>query len=96
MLRVSTNVKKLDGKRAIGTYIPKINPGGTPNPVINTVLNGETYRGKAYVVNQWYITAYCPLFDENNSVIGIIYVGIPYESGLGIKKQIMDMIFLIR
>jgi len=40
-LRVATNVEKTDGTRAIGTYIPAVNPDGAPNPVISTVLRGR-------------------------------------------------------
>ncbi len=76
MLRVATNVKKLDGDRAIGTYIPAVNPDGISNPVVSKVLKGETYYGRAFVVNAWYQTAYQPLFDDQNNVIGILYVGI--------------------
>lgn len=43
MLRVSTNVEKLDGTRAIGTYIPAVNPDGKANPVIAKVMSGETF-----------------------------------------------------
>ncbi|MBN2280831.1 MAG: methyl-accepting chemotaxis protein [Candidatus Marinimicrobia bacterium] len=92
MLRVSTNVKKLDGTRAIGTYIPAINPDGKPNPVIEKVLQGQTYYGRAYVVNAWYLTAYKPLFDKNKKVIGILYVGIKQESVEAIRKGIMDIV----
>ena len=75
MLRIATNVKKLDGKRAIGTFIPAVNPDGIPNKVVSTVLSGETYKGRAYVVNAWYVTAYQPIKDANGKVIGILYVG---------------------
>ena len=51
MLRVATNVEKLDGTRAIGTYIPAVNPNGTPNPVVASLLNRKTFLGRAYVVN---------------------------------------------
>jgi methyl-accepting chemotaxis protein len=51
IVRVATNVENSDGKRAIGTFIPAINPDGRPNPVISAVMRGETYRGVAYVVN---------------------------------------------
>ena len=61
MLRVATNVKKLDGTRAIGTFIPAVNPNGNPNPVVKTVLDGQTFKGRAFVVNAWYITAYKPI-----------------------------------
>jgi uncharacterized coiled-coil DUF342 family protein len=91
MLRISTNVQKDDGTRAIGTYIPAKNPGGAPNPVVASVLKGETYRGIAFVVNRWYITAYEPLFDENREVVGILYVGVPMED-----SQLMSDIMNIK
>ena len=80
MLRIATNVRQTDGTRAIGTYIPAINPDGEPNSVIATVLQGDTYRGRAYVVNDWYMTAYSPLFDEHGAVNGVLYVGVPQEN----------------
>jgi len=89
MLRVSTNVEKTDGTRAIGTYIPRTNPDGTPNPVISTVLNGQTFRGRAYVVNKWYITAYEPIFDADKKVVGVLYVGVPQESVTSLRQAIM-------
>jgi hypothetical protein len=52
MLRVSINVMGHNGRRAIGTYIPKTNPDGKPNPVVNRVLSGKIFRGQAYVVNK--------------------------------------------
>jgi len=80
MLRICTNVKKLDGTRAVGTFIPAVNPDGMPNPVISTVMKGETFRGRAYVVNAWYITAYQPIRDQNNNIIGVLYVGVKQEN----------------
>ncbi|MEW5800959.1 MAG: methyl-accepting chemotaxis protein [bacterium] len=94
MLRVCTNVQKLDGTRAIGTYIPAINPDGKQNPVIAAVLDGKTYRGRAYVVNAWYITAYEPIFDSSRHVIGVLYVGVPEESiTAGLKEEIKKLKF---
>ena len=69
LLRVSTNVKKLDGNRAVGTYIPD------SSPVYKTVMSGETFRGKAFVVNDWYLTAYKPMKDAYGKVVAVIYVG---------------------
>ena len=89
MLRIATNVHKLNGKRAIGTFIPAINPDGTPNPVIHKVVNEkQTYLGRAYVVNDWYLTAYKPIFDENKRVIGILYVGARQEPVDSLRKAI--------
>jgi methyl-accepting chemotaxis protein len=69
LLRISTNVLKLDGQRATGTYIPE------SSPVYKTVMRGETYRGKAFVVNAWYITAYKPLRDLGGNIVAVAYVG---------------------
>jgi methyl-accepting chemotaxis protein len=91
MLRVCTNVKATDGRRAIGTYIPRTNPDGKPNPVVASVLEGKTYRGRAYVVNAWYITAYEPIRDKSGTVIGILYVGVPEENVPGLRKAIVNL-----
>ena len=90
MLRVSTNVMKRDGNRAIGTFIPSTNPDGTSNPVVSTLLKGQTYRGHAYVVNQWYITAYKPIYDNMRRLIGALYVGFSQEGDKNIRKMIMQ------
>ena len=89
MLRVSTNVKTLDGARAIGTYIPAVGADGAPNPVLSVVLGGETYRGRAFVVNQWYVTAYEPIRDAAGEVVGVLYVGIPQEQVRSLREAIM-------
>ena len=91
MLRVATNVVKKDGTRAIGTYIPQINPDGKPNPVIATVLAGKTYTGRAFVVNAWYITAYTPIYDAKRQIIGTLYVGIPIEATQKLRQDILDI-----
>ncbi|MEX5719726.1 methyl-accepting chemotaxis protein [Geodermatophilus maliterrae] len=75
MLRVATNVTGATGTRAIGTYIPGTNPDGQPNPVVSTVLSGQTYRGNAFVVDSWYVSAYTPLLGGGGQVIGMLYVG---------------------
>ncbi len=87
MLRVSTTVKKADGTRAIGTYIPAIGPDGKPNVVLSTVLQGKTYLGRAFVVNAWYMAAYQPIKDASGSVIGVIYTGIPEAQ---VRDKILD------
>jgi methyl-accepting chemotaxis protein len=91
MLRVCTNVMQKDGRRAIGTYIPAVNPDGRPNPVIQAVLAGRTFEGRAYVVDRWYITAYEPLRDQAGDIIGISYFGVPMESATALRQSIMDI-----
>ncbi len=87
MLRVATTVKTVEGKRAIGTYIPAVNPDGSPNPVISAILQGKTYHGRAYVVNAWYLTAYEPIRDKTGRLAGMLYVGIKQESVESLLRQ---------
>jgi methyl-accepting chemotaxis protein len=89
MLRVATSVVATDGKRAIGTYIPAIMPDGTQNVVVKKVMAGETYRGRAYVVNAWYITAYEPLRDPSGHVIGMLYVGVKQEGMDSLRQALL-------
>lgn len=87
MLRVATNVNK-DGQRAIGTYIPAINPDGAKNPVVDKLLQGEPYYGRAFVVDKWYSTAYHPVKDENGEVMGALYVGLLQEAAADLPQRL--------
>ena len=91
MLRVATNVEKRDGTRAIGTYLPAVDPDGTANPVVASLLNRETFRGRAYVVNDWYLTAYEPLFNYDGDVIGALYFGVRQESTPAMREALLEM-----
>ena len=79
-LRISTNVRNEDGSRAIGTRVSE--------EVYNQVIiKGEPWIDRAYVVNNWYITAYEPIRDVYNRIIGILYVGVLEQKYLDIQKQ---------
>jgi two-component system NtrC family sensor kinase len=67
-LRISTNVKDERGERAIGTRVSK--------EVNRAVLvEGKPWIDRAFVVNDWYITAYEPIKNISGDIIGILYVG---------------------
>jgi|LGOV01.1.fsa_nt_gb PAS domain S-box-containing protein len=76
MLRVSSTVPSATGESAAGTFIPAIHPDGRVDPVISQVLTGDVFVGRAYVVTDWYNTAYMPLYDSDKSeIVGMLYVG---------------------
>ena len=91
MLRAATTVVGKDGSRAIGTYIPSLNPDGARNPVIASVLRGDVYSGRAFVVDSWYVTAYEPIRDKTGNIIGMLFVGIPETNMQDLKDSIMDI-----
>jgi len=68
-LRVSTNVMTSEGRRAIGTRVS--------NEVKERVLDkGERWTDRAFVVSDWYITAYEPIRDIFGERVGMLYVGV--------------------
>ena len=70
-IRVSTNVLKADGTRAIGTPLAR-------NPAYEAVTKGETFCGEVTILNLPYDTCYEPI-TADGKVIGIYYVG--YKKG---------------
>ncbi len=69
--RISTNVMYNENERAIGTFL------GEQHNAYNTVMKGETYIGGADILGDSYYTAYQPIKDSNNNVIGLLFVGTP-------------------
>ncbi len=68
-VRIATNVMTRENQRAIGTTLSK--------EVYKRVIDeGKDWVGRAFVVNDWYITTYTPLYNINQKVIGILYTGI--------------------
>lgn len=67
--RVSTNVLKPDGSRAVGTRLQ--------GPAYDSVITkGLPYRGEAKILGVPYFTAYDPIKDAQGKIIGVLYVGI--------------------
>jgi len=85
-VRISTNVLNNDSSRAIRTYIPN------NSPVARTINCGMQYMGRAFVVNDWYITAYEPIFQQNK-VVGMLYVG-DKEKDLDVFRKILNDIHI--
>ena len=79
-LRISTNVMRQDGTRAIGTRVS--------GQVYDQVLvKGLPWIGRAFVVNNWYISAYEPIRDIKDKIIGILYVGILEEKFTDMRNE---------
>lgn len=67
-VRITTNVPTSDDSRALGTRVSA--------EVRDAVLNqGEAWIDRAFVVNDWYISAYEPIIDVANKRVGMLYAG---------------------
>lgn len=70
-IRRTTNVKKENGDRAVGTQL------AADHPAQAVLRRGEAYKGPAMLFGRRFYTAYQPVFGAAGKVIGIVYVGIP-------------------
>jgi len=87
-LRVSTNVMTVEGERAVGTRVSQ--------EVYDVVLKqGDVYPGRAFVVNEWFITRYEPLRDHRGQVVGSLYVGARESAFLGLLHTFYFRVALI-
>jgi signal transduction histidine kinase len=75
--RISTNVLDEKGSRAVGTRVSE-------EVYEKVIRRGQTWHDRAFVVTHWYKTAYGPIRDINENVIGMLYVGI-------LEKPFRDM-----
>lgn len=67
-VRISTNVRLFENIRALGTRVSAI--------VRAKVLGeGAVWLDRAFVVNDWYISAYEPIIDSYGDRVGMLYVG---------------------
>jgi len=87
-LRIATNVLTPEGTRAIGTRVSK--------EVRDMVLiGGEVWTDRAFVVNDWYITAYEPIEDIFGDRVGILYVGVLEEKYLDVRGRVLSLFIFI-
>ncbi len=67
-VRISTNVRLFEDRRALGTRVS--------SAVRKAVLeDGEVWLDSAFVVNDWYVSAYEPIKDSYGKRVGMLYVG---------------------
>jgi two-component system NtrC family sensor kinase len=84
-LRIATNVQTTGGERAIGTRMSE--------EVYNRViLGGEKWFSRAFVVNDWFFSAYEPILSPEGVPIGALYTGI-LEKPATATKLSMSLLF---
>ena len=82
--RIATNVVLPNGNRAIGTRVSE--------EVYDKVLeNGLNWYDRAFVVHDWYLSAYDPIHDGEGKVLGILYVGVLAKQYDDLKKSLWKL-----
>lgn len=87
-LRIATNVLTSGGDRAIGTRVS--------NEVREQVLErGDQWTGRAFVVSDWYISAYEPIVDIFEKRVGMLYVGVLEAKYIDILRKALFIYILL-
>jgi two-component system NtrC family sensor kinase len=86
-VRISTNVRLFENVRALGTRVSA--------EVRRAVLDqGQTWLDRAFVVNDWYISGYLPIYDSFDQRIGMLYVGFLEEPFRLVKRDAIAMMWI--
>jgi methyl-accepting chemotaxis protein len=83
-VRVTTNVIKPDGSRAVGTVL---DPSGKAFAALHS---GRSFEGVVDILGAPYITSYVPMRDAEGKLVGAWYVGYRLDSIATLGKSIED------
>lgn len=84
-VRIATNVRDTAGDRATGTLMSE--------EVARVVLSlGKVWSDRAFVLNDWFISAYEPIRDLEGAVVGALYVGMPERPFLDMRTN-LNLVF---
>lgn len=84
-VRIATSVRDSNGERATGTLMSE--------EVSRVVLEqGKQWSDRAFVLHDWYLSAYEPITDSEGAVIGALYVGMPEKPLLRMRSS-LNLIF---
>jgi methyl-accepting chemotaxis protein len=88
-VRRSTNVKKENGERAVGTQL------AADHPAQAVLRRGEAYQGPAVLFGKSFMTAYFPISNGSGKVIGILYVGILTAQLDAMLAEVMQTMMIV-
>jgi methyl-accepting chemotaxis protein len=72
-VRISTNLKKEDGSRSVGTKL------AADHPAQSALAKGDAYFGPAMLFGKSFMTGYFPIKTTEGQNLGLLFIGIPME-----------------
>jgi methyl-accepting chemotaxis protein len=83
-IRIQTNVVGKDGNRALGTKI-------SDEIYDKVVRGGQSYFGRAWVVDDWYTAAYEPIRNPQGGIVGVLYAGVKEKDSALLKESLLHI-----
>ena len=87
-VRIATNVLTPEGRRALGTRV-------SPEVEEHVLGKGRRWTARAFVFNDWYITAYSPIETISGRRAGMLYVGVLEEKYADIRRDLLTVYILL-
>jgi two-component system, NtrC family, sensor kinase len=87
-VRIETNLMLNHGERALGVRV-------SPEAAEVVLKKGSKYYGRAYVGDEWQLTAYEPIPDHQGRIIGMLSVEIPERPFLAVRTSMMLSFLLV-
>lgn len=84
-VRAATSVRDDGGNRATGTLM-------SSEVAADVLERGKGWSDRAFVINDWFISAYEPVRNPEGTVIGALYVGMPEEPLMKMRTN-LNLIF---
>lgn len=86
--RISTNVRLRNGERALGTR-------AAPDVERQVLGRGESWRGPAFVVNEWYLSGYAPIRNYEGNVVGALFTGLLETTYTSTRNDVILSFFAV-
>jgi len=83
-IRIATNVLAENGARALGTRV-------SPEVAERVLGKGLNWDDRAFVVNDWYLTAYEPIEDVFGERVGMLYVGVLEQPYADVRRKALTV-----
>ena len=87
--RVMTTIKNDKGERVIGTRMQ------TPEVVQQVLKDGKPYFTENNILGSWYKSAYWPVRDLNNKIVGMWFVGSPISSLMANEDRAVNITLMV-
>lgn len=84
-IRVSTNVMKNNGDRAVGTVL------SPESQAYKNIMNKQAYYGMVDILGKKYITGYEPILDRENNLVGVWYIGYKIDEIEQLSREVKNI-----
>jgi methyl-accepting chemotaxis protein len=83
-LRIASSIKDEKGNRSVGSAM-------SDQVYREVIQGGQTYSGRAQVNGEWYISAYAPIRDINNRIVGAIATATPEKDATILRQALLNI-----